>query len=334
MLVVAETIASLSRLQEQLAAAGCLVLMFPDAVPPVLSVVRGDVEEAKLRKLAGVVDVRAAHAPYLSTRAVAGMALVEVGGVTFGGRAIPIIAGPCSVDDDDRLLRIAVAVRRAGASLLRAGVTKTRTSPFVFPGVGRAGLALLQDARARTGLPIVSEVLAPEDVDAFAESVDLLQIGARNMHNVPLLRRIGRTRRPVLLKRGFGSTVDELLGAADHILSGGNTQVILCERGIRTFEQSVRFSFDLSALALLQERTRLPVVVDPSHAAGDARLVAAIARGAIAAGADGLLVEVHDDPARALSDRSQALTLPAFAALVEQVRRIAAAVDRHVAEAP
>jgi 3-deoxy-7-phosphoheptulonate synthase len=253
---------------------------------------------------------------------------VKVGGVTFGGLSVPIIAGPCSVDDPQRLSRVADGVRAAGASLLRAGVTKARTSPFGFQGRGTGALPLLSEVGRARGLPVVSEVLSTDDLPAFCEHVDLLQVGARNMHNTPLLRAIGRCGRPVLLKRGFGSTVDELLFAADTILAEGNQDVILCERGIRTFEGGVRFSFDLSALALLLERTRLPVVVDPSHAAGRASLVPAIARAAIAAGADGLLIEVHDRPAEALSDKEQALDLDAFGALTRQLGAITEAVGR------
>jgi 3-deoxy-7-phosphoheptulonate synthase len=331
-LIVLDSPQSCARVGEHLTGEGALVEPFTDARPPLLAVVAGAPPAEQVRGLAGVVDVRPA-APYLSTRHAGGPRTVDVGGLVVGGDAIVVAAGPCSVDDPTRLGRIARGVRDAGASVLRAGVTKVRTNPYGWNGPGTGGLPTLRQAAQQHGLRSVSEVLGVDDVDAFAESVDLLQVGARSMQNIPLLRRLGRTRRPVLLKRGFGCTVDELLGAADHILSGGNTDVILCERGIRAFEPGVRFSFDLSAFALLKERTRLPVWVDPSHAAGDARLVGALTRGAIAAGADGLIVEVHDEPAHARSDREQALTLDAFTALMAEVRRIAAAVDRPLAEA-
>ncbi len=333
MIVVFDSSSSAGRAVERLRADGVVVHGFVDAQPPVVAVVAGAPPVEQLRGLAGVVDVRAAQA-FLSTLEAGPARTVDVGGVCFGGATVPVIAGPCSVDDDARLGRIARAVREGGASLLRAGVTKVRTNPYGWNGPGADKLGVLRDAGRHAGLPVVSEVVGEADVEAFAESVDLLQVGARNMQNVPLLRRLGRTRRPVLLKRGFGCTIDELLGAADHVLSAGNPSVILCERGIRTFEHGVRFSFDLSALALLKLRTRLPVIVDPSHAAGDHRLVASIARGAIAAGADGLIVEVHDDPAHARSDREQALTLEAFRSLVSDTARIAAAVGRRLHGAP
>ncbi len=333
MIVVFDSSSSASRAAERLQGDGVVVHAFVDAQPALIAVVAGAPPVDELRALAGAVDVRK-PAPFLSTLEAGAARVVDVGGVCFGGAAVPVIAGPCSVDDDERLLRLALAVRDAGASMLRAGVTKVRTNPYGWNGPGPDGLRVLRAAGRRAGVPVVSEVVGEADVDAFAESVDLLQVGARNMQNVLLLRRLGRTRRPVLLKRGFGCTVDELLGAADHVLSAGNTSVILCERGIRTFEHGVRFSFDLSALALLKMRTRLPVIVDPSHAAGDHRLVAAIARGAVAAGADGLIVEVHDDPARARSDREQALSLAAFRALVDETARVAAAVGRGLHAAP
>ncbi len=333
MLVVVDSPSSASRVADALQADGAVVQVFVDASPPLLAIVAHHPAVEKVRSLAGVVEVRA-PAPFLSTHAAGPSRPVMVAGVAIGGDEIVMMAGPCSVDDDDRLFRIASTVAAQGASVLRAGVTKARTNPWGWNGPGIEGLQTLAAAGKRSGLPVVSEVLSESDVDAFVEHVDLLQVGARNMQNTQLLRRLGRVRRPVLLKRGFGCTVEELLGAADHIMAGGNTDVILCERGIRTFEQGVRFSFDLSAFVLLRQRTRLPVVVDPSHAAGDARLVAGIARGAIAAGADGLLVEVHDDPRRARSDREQAMSLDAFAALVTDVDKIAGAVGRSLHRRP
>jgi 3-deoxy-7-phosphoheptulonate synthase len=326
MLLVADSGARAVSLAESLSAKGLDARALPRCTPPLVDV-REHVPDAAA--LPGVVAVVTGREPLLSVLGLRpDRRRVQIGPIVFGGLEVPVIAGPCSVDAPGRLTRVAAAVRDSGASLLRAGVTKARTSPFGFQGRGVGALPLLRDVGREHGLPIVSEVLSIEDLPRFAEHVDVLQVGARNMHNMPLLRALGRAGRPVLLKRGFGSTVDELLHAADAILSEGNEDVILCERGIRTFEGGVRFSFDLSALALLLERTRLPVVVDPSHAAGRASLVPAIARAAIAAGADGLLIEVHDQPAEALSDKEQALDLAAFEALMRQLRGVAQAVGR------
>jgi 3-deoxy-7-phosphoheptulonate synthase len=332
-LVVFDSSSSAARAADRLHSDGAIVHAFVDAEPALVAVVANGPSAEHLRRFDGAVAVRA-PGPFLSTIDAGPPRSIAVGGVVFGGPALPVIAGPCSVDDDARVGRVARAVRDAGAAMLRAGVTKVRTNPYGWNGPGTDGLRVLRDVGRATGLPVVSEVLGEGDVDAFAEAVDLLQVGARSMQNIPLLRRLGRIRRPVLLKRGFGCTVDELLGAADHILAAGNPSVILCERGIRSFEHGVRFSFDLSALALLKVRSRLPVIVDPSHAAGDARLVGALARGAVAAGADGLLVEVHDEPARARSDREQALTVDAFRTLVDDVARVASAVGRSLHPSP
>lgn len=252
----------------------------------------------------------------------------------FGGLEIPVIAGPCSVDDPQRLQRIARNVAQAGASMLRGGAYKGRTSPYAFQGLGAAAIHMLADAKAKTGLPVVTEIIDSQDLAESLPYIDVIQIGARNMHNTALLKAVGQTDKIVLLKHSFGAKLDELLFAADYILAEGNPNVVLCERGIRTFENSVRFSFDMSTFALLKEKTRLPVVVDPSHAAGDAKLVATIAKAAIAAGADGLIVEVHDRPQDALSDGDQALSLAAFSEMMQQITPIAAAVGRCIAPAP
>ncbi len=326
MMLVVDSAARAEALADALSRDGLSARAFPRANPPLV-----DVREAvpSASGWAGVDRVLEGRGPFLSDRTVhPDRRVVAVGPTTFGGRAIPVIAGPCSVDDPGRLARVANGVRGAGAALLRAGVTKARTSPFGFQGRGTGALPLLGEVGRTHGLPVVSEVLAVEDVPVFAEHADMLQVGARNMHNMPLLRALGRCGRPVLLKRGFGSTIDELLHAADAVLAEGNEDVVLCERGIRTFEGGVRFSLDLSALALLLERTRLPVVVDPSHAAGRSSLVPALARAALAAGADGLLIEVHDQPAEALSDKEQALDLEAFDALMRQLGAIAGAMGR------
>lgn len=255
-------------------------------------------------------------------------------GVLVGGEEFLIVAGPCSIESLDGLVRIAAGVADAGAAMLRGGAWKPRTSPRSFQGMGVEALAMLAAAREATGLPVVTEVLDPRDVAQAADVADMLQVGARNMSNAVLLREVARSGRPVLLKRGFGATVQELLDASDYVLAEGNEDVVLVERGIRTFEDATRFTLDISAVPILRERTHLPVIVDPSHAAGVARWVPALARAAAAAGADGLLVEVHDAPETALSDAEQALTIDAFASLVTDLDRVLAAVDRRRSVAP
>lgn len=247
-------------------------------------------------------------------------------GVTLGDGAFLVIAGPCSIESRDGLVRIARDVADAGAGMLRGGAWKPRTSPRSFQGMGEEGLDLLATAREATGLPVVTEVLDPRDAERAAQVADMLQIGARNMSNSVLLREVARAGLPVLLKRGFGATVRELLDASEYLLVEGNEDIVLVERGIRTFEDSTRFTLDIAAVPVLRAHTHLPIIVDPSHAAGDARWVPALARAAAAAGADGLLVEVHDAPAEALSDGEQALTSEGFAALVAELDRILAAV--------
>ncbi len=253
---------------------------------------------------------------------------VRVGPVTLGGPRIVLMAGPCAVESREGLLRIARAVAANGAQMLRGGAWKPRTSPHDFQGLGPDALELLAEARAVTGLPIVTEVLDPREVERVAAVADMLQIGSRSVQNFPLLREAGLSGRPLLLKRGMMTTVYEWLCAAEYVLETGNEQVVLCERGIRTFEGATRNTLDLGAVAVLKARCRLPVVVDPSHAAGDVAYVTALARAAVAAGADGLLVEVHDDPPRALSDGQQSLTPAQFAALAAACHAVAAASGR------
>jgi len=255
---------------------------------------------------------------------------VKVGGVTIGGEAIVVMAGPCSVESESQVRTIAAAIAPAGARLLRGGAFKPRTSPYGFQGLGEEALRLLQAAGAESGMPVVSEVVGPEDVELAARYVDLLQVGARNMQNFRLLAACGRQSKPVLLKRSHMATIDEFLNAAEYVAAHGNPRVVLCERGIRTFETATRNTLDISAVAVLRERSHLPIVVDPSHAAGKREWVEALSRAAIAAGADGLLVEVHNDPDRALSDGRQSLTIAGFAAMMHGLRRIAAAVDRTI----
>ena len=252
-------------------------------------------------------------------------------GVQVGGSGIVIIAGPCAVESRTQLMEIAWAVRQAGAHALRGGAFKPRTSPYSFQGLGEAGLELLAEARQATGLPVVTEVISPELVELVSQYSDVLQIGARNMQNYALLHAAGECQRPVLLKRGNSATIDELLMAAEYILSHGNRRVMLCERGIRTFEKSTRNTTDINAIPVLKSLTHLPVIIDPSHSTGNWEFVEAIARAGIAAGADGLIVEVHAHPEQALSDGAQSLKPERFANMVQQVKAIAQAIGRSVA---
>lgn len=257
--------------------------------------------------------------------------LVRVGRkVVFGGRRVPVIAGPCSVESREQILQTARAVQRVGASLIRGGAYKPRTSPYSFQGLEEEGLRMLAEVRSLTGLPVVTEVMRESLVERVAQYADVLQIGARNMQNFDLLRAVGQIGKPVLLKRGLAATVREWLMSAEYVLAHGNAQVILCERGIRTFETQTRNTLDLSAVPVLRQETHLPVIVDPSHGTGQASLVEAMALAAVAAGADGLMIEVHPDPHAALSDGSQSLTPSAFGVLMRKARRVAQAVGREL----
>jgi 3-deoxy-7-phosphoheptulonate synthase len=256
--------------------------------------------------------------------------VVPVNGVTIGDRQLVVMAGPCAVEGCDQLLEAARAVKRAGAQMLRGGAFKPRTSPYSFQGLGEEALRFLAAAREETGLPVITEVMTPEQVPLVTVYADILQIGARNMQNYALLHTVGEAQRPVLLKRGLMSTVEELLMAAEYILSHGNDRVILCERGIRTFEKYVRNTLDISAVPLLKQLSHLPVVVDPSHGTGKWELVGAVSKAAVAAGADGLLIEVHPHPSRALSDGIQSLKPKAFAQLMTELRAVAHAVGREL----
>jgi 3-deoxy-7-phosphoheptulonate synthase len=247
-----------------------------------------------------------------------------------GGPRVGVIAGPCSVESREQILEVAHAVKEAGATGLRGGAFKPRTSPYSFQGLKEKGLQLLAEARERTGLAVVTEVMAPEHVPLVANYADVLQVGARNMQNYPLLEAVGACGLPVLLKRGPSATMDEFLLAAEYVLNTGNTRVMLCERGIRTFEDHTRFTLPLATVPFLHQTTHLPVVVDPSHGTGKASLVATMARAAVAAGADGLMVEIHPDPGKALSDGFQALTPAAFRQLMTECRKVAAAVGREL----
>jgi 3-deoxy-7-phosphoheptulonate synthase len=253
---------------------------------------------------------------------------VRVGDFLVGGDRIAVIAGPCSVESREQMMEAAHAVKAAGATMLRGGAFKPRTLPYSFQGLGEEGLRILAEAREETGLPVVTEAMAPEEVGLVEEYADVLQIGARNMQNYPLLKRVGRACKPVLLKRGLGSTIEELLGAAEYILHGGNPDVILCERGIRTFQKITRFTLDITAVPLLKEVSHLPVVVDPSHGTGHRELVAPMARAAVAAGADGLLIEVHPNPDEAKSDGAQSLRPEGFSSLMRELGPVARAIAR------
>jgi 3-deoxy-7-phosphoheptulonate synthase len=259
-----------------------------------------------------------------------GDTIVRVRDVDIGGSRIVVIAGPCAVESEAQILKTAAAVKASGARILRGGAFKPRTSPFSFQGLKEEGLALLTRASERTGLPVVTEVMDARQLPLVAEHADVLQIGSRNMQNFTLLEEVGRCRTPVLFKRGMSATLDEYLEAVEYILKGGNDQVILCERGIRTFEHSTRNTLDLNAVPMLKRRTHLPVLVDPSHGTGLAWMVPRLACAAIAAGADGLLVEVHCDPANALSDGPQSLTPHAFALMMRDVAAVALAVGRRI----
>lgn len=245
--------------------------------------------------------------------------LVRVGQAEFGGDRLPIIAGPCSVESEEMVMQLALLAKEAGASILRGGAFKPRTSPYAFQGMGKEGLKLLAQAREATGLAVVTEVLKPEDVDLIAEYADMLQIGARNMQNFALLKRVGEVGKPVLLKRGMSATIQEFLMAAEYVLSEGNYNVVLCERGIRTFETATRFTLDLNAVPVLKKHTHLPVIVDPSHGTGHWEYVLPMAKAGIACGADGLMIEVHMRPEIAVSDGIQSLKPDVFRQLMKEI---------------
>ena len=289
-----------------------------------------DAQGAGFETLPGVASVLPILAPYkVASREVqAEPTVVKAGPLVVGGRSVGVIAGPCSVESAEQIVGTARAVQAAGATGLRGGAFKPRTSPYSFQGMKEKGLELLAEARSATGLAIVTEVVAPEDVPLVARYADVLQVGARNMQNYRLLEAVGRTQTPVLLKRGPAATVEELLLAAEYILDAGNRQVMLCERGIRTFETHTRFTLPLATVPWLHARTHLPVVVDPSHGTGHANLVESMAAASVAAGADGLIVEVHPDPKCASSDGAQTLDFAAFGRMMDVCRRVAEAVGR------
>jgi 3-deoxy-7-phosphoheptulonate synthase len=278
----------------------------------------------------GVEKVLPIMAPYkrASAEVKKDRTVVKALGLEIGGTKIAMIAGPCSVESEEQIVSIAKKLRELGATGLRGGAFKPRTSPYSFQGHKEEGLRMLAAARAETGLAIVTEVMAPEHVPMVAEYADVLQIGARNMQNYQLLQAVGDSGKPALLKRGMSATIEEFLLAAEYILDRGNPNVVLCERGVRTFEDHTRFTLPLATVAYLNEKSHLPVVVDPSHGTGKASLVASMSKASVAAGADGLIIEVHEDPKKAASDGAQTITPAAFGQLMAQCRRVAEAVDR------
>ncbi len=291
---------------------------------------RGTVDRGAFENLPGVTEVIPVSAPYklVSREAKRENTVVSVGGVLVGGEKLAVAAGPCAIESEARAVEIGRRVREAGANLYRGGAFKPRTSPYSFQGLGAEGLKILSRVRAETGLPIVTEVLDTETAELVAEHADCLQVGARNMQNFSLLKKLGRIKKPVLLKRGMSATIEELLLSAEYLLAEGNYDVILCERGIRTFADHTRNTLDLSAVPYVQRISHLPIVVDPSHGTGKRAKVLPLSRAAVAVGADGLLIEVHDEPEHALSDGPQAILPEMFGELVLQLRRLAPVVGR------
>jgi len=293
---------------------------------------RGSVDRGAFENLPGVAEVIPVSAPYklVSREAKRENTVVSIGGVPIGGTRVAIVGGPCAVESEGQALEIGRRVREAGGTLYRGGAFKPRTSPYSFQGLGLAGLKILSKVRAETGLPIITEVLDTETVEDVAEHADCLQVGARNMQNFSLLKRLGRLRKPLLRKRGMSATLEELLLSAEYLLAEGNYEVVLCERGVRTFADHTRNTLDLSAVPYIQRISHLPIVVDPSHGTGKRNKVLPLSRAAIAVGADGLLIEVHHDPEHALSDGPQAILPEMFRELVVEIARLAPVVGRSV----
>ncbi|MEE9257637.1 MAG: 3-deoxy-7-phosphoheptulonate synthase [bacterium] len=291
---------------------------------------RGKNMAEALDVLAGVENVMPVLKPYqlASNEGHPERSVVDVNGVKFGGPGLVVVAGPCSVESREQILESADAVKAGGGHVLRGGAFKPRTSPYSFQGMAEEGLKLLAEARDRTGLPIQTEVMDTEDIDLIADYADILQIGARNVQNFSLLKKVGKVKKAIFLKRGLSTTIEEYLMSAEYVMSQGNPNVILCERGIRTFETALRNTLDISAVPVLREQTHLPIMVDPSHAAGAWRFVGPLAKASIAVGADGLMIEVHPDPASAMSDGPQSLKPKKFAQLMSELQVFAKAVNR------
>ncbi|MFP6868757.1 MAG: 3-deoxy-7-phosphoheptulonate synthase [Nitrospinota bacterium] len=291
---------------------------------------RGKNMEEALRVLAGVENVMPVLKPYqlASNEGRPERTVVDVNGVKFGGPQLVVVAGPCSVESREQIFASADAVKAGGGHVLRGGAFKPRTSPYSFQGMAEEGLKLLAEARDRTSLPIQTEVMDTEDIDLVADYADILQIGARNVQNFSLLKKVGKLKKAIFLKRGLSTTIEEYLMSAEYVMSQGNPNVILCERGIRTFETALRNTLDISAVPVLKEQTHLPVMVDPSHAAGVWRFVPALSKAAVAVGADGLMIEIHPDPASAMSDGPQSLKPKNFAQLMKDLAPFAKAAGR------
>lgn len=285
--------------------------------------------ETKVNSGAGVTEPNNRDAPVKTDKPLPSK--VKVGGIGIGGNEVIVIAGPCAVESHEQITETAIAVRKSNARILRGGAFKPRSSPYSFQGLGEEGLKMLREAGNLTGMPVVTEVMDTRQIDIVCRYTDMIQIGSRNMQNFSLLKEIGMTRKPVLLKRGMMATIDEFLLAAEYILSQGNDQVVLCERGIRTFETSTRNTLDLSAVPMLKQRSSLPVIIDPSHGCGLRWMVPSLSKAAVAVGADGLIIEVHYNPETALSDGKQSLSTDEFSKLMIELRRIAEAVDRRIA---
>ena len=328
------TAADIERVKLRIATLGFTAHVIPGATRVAIGITgnKGAVETAAFTEVPGVADAVRISQPFklVSRETQAEDTVIAVRGVTIGGPGLCVMAGPCAVESEAQILEAAHAVKKAGATFLRGGAYKPRTSPYDFQGLREDGLKLLAKARAETGLAIVTEVKDTETLELVAEHADVLQIGARNMQNFSLLERVGRTQKPVLLKRGPSATVKDLLMAAEYIVAQGNRQVALCERGIRTFETATRNTLDINAVPVLKALTHLPVIVDPSHAIGIRRYVPAVARAGVAAGADGLIVEVHPCPEEALSDGAQSLTPAEFTKLMAEVRAIGNAIGREL----
>ncbi len=335
MLIVMDSLATAEDVRRVVAAienAGLQAHPIPGAQRTAIGITgnRGTVESAAFENLPGVAEVIPVTAPYklVSREAKREDTIVVIGGVAVGGERIAVVAGTCAVESEKQALSIARAVRDAGATLYRGGAFKPRTSPYSFQGLGEAGLKILAKVREETGLPIVTEVLDTETAELVAEYADCLQIGARNMQNFALLKKVGRIRKPVLLKRGMSATIEEFLLSAEYLLAEGNYEVVLCERGVRTFANHTRNTLDLSVIPYVKRISHLPILVDPSHGTGKRLKVLPMSRAAIAAGADGLLIEVHDQPETALSDGPQALLPDMFAQLMNEARLLAPVVGR------
>jgi 3-deoxy-7-phosphoheptulonate synthase len=333
------TQAEIDRVCETIRAMGYTPVPMPGAQRTTVGLIGNDrrVDDSLVIELPGVAQVLHVSNPYKQVsrewRAEATQVTIAPG-VTFGGEEVPVIAGPCSVESEEQILAAARAVKAAGAVALRGGAFKPRSSPYSFQGLGRKGLDLLARARRETGLAVVTEAMDDEGARRVAEIADCIQIGARNMQNYSLLKTVGRLRKPVLLKRGMAATIEDLLLAAEYVLSEGNANVILCERGLRTFDTTSRNLFDLTAIPVVHSLSHLPIIADPSHGTGRRDKVTPMARAAVAAGADGLIIEVHPHPEKALSDGAQSLNPEQFADLMRQLRRVAEAVDRQIAGVP